>query len=165
MPSLIIVGMSSRATSVRITHCRVNRKRYTPRPYNSVVGRTHAGGGSHLVDDPRLAGLAGAVGTAVPLVPDLDALPDDLHPAVLADGGHAMDRTGEAVEHMDSALCVHLEGHSVVIAANFTFRHAPQGEPPPPWGRVGGGRVAAQSPVRTGHSSAGATSRSSCPKA
>src|SRR4051794_14113895 len=147
MPSLIIVGMRRRATSVRITHCRDRRKRYTPRPYNSVVGCIAVGAASYrsasdLVDDARLSLRAGAVGAAVPVALDLDALADDLHTAVLAEGSHAVDRAGEAVEDVHRALRVHLEGHSVVVAADFTCRHAPQGGPSVPRERGDAGRVA-----------------------
>src|SRR5689334_24139873 len=103
------------------------------------MGCIQAGTGSHPVDDARLSVGPGAVRAAEPLAVGLHALADDLHPAVLADGGHAVDRTGEAVEHMHSALCVDLEGHSVVIAADFTFRHAPQSEPSSGRGRAGSG--------------------------
>src|SRR4051794_208934 len=129
MPSLTMVGIRTRATRVRITHCRDNRKRYTPRPYLPVAGCRRAGGGSYLVDDARPALRAGAVRAAVPVPLGFDALADDLHTAVLAHGCHAVDRAREAVEDVHRALRVHLEGHSVVVATYFTGRHAPQGEP------------------------------------
>src|SRR5689334_24501844 len=99
MPSRIIVGMRSRATSVRITHCRDNRKRYTPRRYLPGRGVPWAGGallsgrgGSDPVHDAGLPFRAGAVRTAEPVALDLHTLPDDLHTTVLADRCHPVDR-------------------------------------------------------------------------
>src|SRR5688500_7746948 len=157
MPSLIIVGMRRRATSVRITHCRDNRKRYTPltlprmnrpsvRGYRR--GRTSAKGASHFVDDPHLPLRAGAVRPAEPLASDLDSLADDLDATVLADGCHTVDGAGETVEDVYRALRMHLEGHPVVVSADLATCHAPQGGPPRRHGRAAAWRVARQSPVR-----------------
>ncbi|GAA4940027.1 hypothetical protein GCM10023238_02070 [Streptomyces heliomycini] len=61
----------------------------------------------------------------------LDALTDDLHPAVLADRGHAMDRTGERIEDVAGTVPgLHGERQRVVVPAHFATCHKQHGRPP-----------------------------------
>jgi hypothetical protein len=68
-------------------------------------------------------GVSGAVSAAEELASDLDAVADDLAPAVLADRRHSMDRALEAVERVPLAGRDHLERLVVVVAADLTTRH------------------------------------------
>jgi hypothetical protein len=71
----------------------------------------------------RDPGLARAIGAAIERVLGLDAVSDDLATAVSADGGKLLDRALKAVEDMLPARREYLEGHIIIVAANFTFSH------------------------------------------
>lgn len=83
-------------------------------------------GGTDLVHDTYLALRAGTVRAAVPVAIHLDTLADDLHPAVLTDGRHAMDRTSERVENVTCPVSgLDSERQLVVIPTHFATCHEP----------------------------------------
>src|SRR4051794_16309676 len=73
----------------------------------------------------RIAVHARARGTAEERAVGLDAVPDHLDAAVLADRRHRVDRALEAVEHMHRSGGVHLEAEPVVVAADLPAGHGP----------------------------------------
>ncbi len=87
--------------------------------------------GSHGVAHARLADRASAVRAAEEPAVRLDAMADDLAPAVLAHRRNRLNRALEAIEDMDCALGVYLEGHVVVIAAHLALRHDDSSCPSP----------------------------------
>src|SRR4030095_2079931 len=76
-----------------------------------------------IVDDRLHALLMRTVGTAVECVVRLDTVPNDLAPAMLANGRELMDPTIQAVERVRDASGHDLEREMVVVAAHFTLGH------------------------------------------
>jgi hypothetical protein len=77
------------------------------------------------VRDPFRPGHARAVSAAVEVTIRLHAVADDLHAAVLADGGEGVDRALEAVEGARTFPGhIYLEGLVVIVAADLALGHA-----------------------------------------
>jgi hypothetical protein len=80
--------------------------------------------GSGSVGDPFSSRHARAVSAAVKRAVRLDAVPDHLDAAVLADRGERMNRTLETVEGVRAPVGhAHLESLIVLISAHFTLGH------------------------------------------
>src|SRR5437868_5728477 len=62
------------------------------------------------------ARLMRAIGATVEGVIGFDAVPDDLAPAVVADGGELMNRALKAVERVARAGRCNLEGQVIIVA-------------------------------------------------
>ena len=69
------------------------------------------------------ARLMRAIGATVEGVVGFNAVPDDLAPAVVADGGELMNRALKAVERVMLSAHHHLEGLVILVFANFACRH------------------------------------------
>src|SRR5437868_11149110 len=64
-----------------------------------------------------------ASGAAVGGVVGLDAVPDDLAAAVIANRSKSMNRALEAVERVLRAGRCNLEGQIIIVTADFTLSH------------------------------------------
>lgn len=78
---------------------------------------------SDRVAQPPLTQGTGAVGATEEPALGLQAVTDDLAAAVVADRSHPLDGALEAVEDVHGALGVHLEGHLVLVGADFALSH------------------------------------------
>src|SRR5215211_6478874 len=77
----------------------------------------------HPVPGPLHARALGAVRAAEDPVAGLDAVPDDLAAAVVADRRHGVDRAFEAVEHVRLAAARDLHRLVVLVPADLALRH------------------------------------------
>jgi hypothetical protein len=69
--------------------------------------------------------LTGTVGATEKRAFGLDAVPDDLAAAVIANGREFVDRALEAVENVARPGRHDLEGKVIIVAADFTDGHDP----------------------------------------
>ncbi len=77
-----------------------------------------------MVNDLVRSFLAGAVRAAVERAVRLDAVPDDLAAASVADGRELVDRALEAIERVPRARRNDFKGQIVIISAYFTLCHS-----------------------------------------
>jgi len=78
---------------------------------------------SHTISDVGRGRHSGAMGAAVKASTHLNAVPDHLAMAMLADRGHSLDGTLEAVECMARSESYYFECFVVIVTAHFTLRH------------------------------------------
>ena len=69
------------------------------------------------------ARLARAVCTTVESRVGLDAVTDDLTPAVIADRGKLVNRALEAIERVSGASCNNVKREIIIVVADFTLCH------------------------------------------
>jgi hypothetical protein len=86
--------------------------------------RTYPSEGSGTVRHAFRSCHARTVGAAVEVTVRLNAVPDNLDAAVLADGGEGVDRALEAVERVRGAIGhSHLKALIVLISTHFALGH------------------------------------------